>query len=554
MLDCTEAGGRQLQPGETPTRVVRFGVFELDPRAGELRKHGLKIKLPDQPFQILVMLLDQPGQLITREQFHQRLWTEGTFVDFEHGLNAAIQRLRQALGDSADNPRFVETVARRGYRFVAPVADVADAETADPPAREIHEIAGSARHVAENKRKLWRSWQVLPWALVVVLSVALVAVIGIRQRPSGTHAVRFQVPPPEKVAQEFVDIPAVSPDGRHFIFSGTDAVGRGQLFLRSLDSLATELLRETQADQVPYRPFWSPDSRFIGYFQLDKLKKIDITGGPPSVLCDAPFPVSAGAAWSRDGTILFAPMNGVLRRVSAAGGESTVALGLDKSRKEIAQLWPHFLPDGRHFLYLSESSQAASSGIYLASLDSKETHRLLSFQSNVAFAPPGFLIYGQQGRLVAQPFSVGGLRIIGDPIPIAEHVEHTSDPGFAFSVSNTGVLVYRTDGSNNTQLVWYGRDGKRLGSVGEPGAYGQIALSPDEKRLAVERPDAGTDAVNVWILEFSSSIFSRLTFFHDGNPVWSPDGQEVLFTSQRGGRHGLSRLVWWWLAMRTNTA
>jgi len=339
-------------------RVIRFGLFEADLSAGELRKQNRKIKLQYQPFQVLALLLSRPGDVVTREELQRALWPADTFVEFDQGLNTAIKKIRLALGDSADNPRFVETVARRGYRFLAPVADAANGAVADQPAQEIHEMTGN---VGENWRRLRRSWHVLPWAVVVILSLALIAVVGIRQRPGEVHAIRFQVPPPEKVAQEFVDIPAVSPDGRHVVFSGTDSAGGRHLWLHSLDSLATELLPETQADHLPYRPFWSPDSRFVGYFQLDKLKKIDITGGPPSVLCDAPYPVSGGAAWNPDGTILFAPMQGVLRRVSAAGGESTVALGLDKSRKEIAQMWPHFLPDGRHFLYLSQSSDVASS-------------------------------------------------------------------------------------------------------------------------------------------------------------------------------------------------
>ncbi len=525
-----------MQPGAPSTRIVRFGAFELDLRAGELRKHGLKLKLQDQPFQILVMLLEEPGQVVTREQFQQKLWSEGTFVDFEHGLNAAIQRLRQVLGDSADSPRFVETVARRGYRFVAPMARV----TADQASQEVQQIGGDER---ENRPRLRRSRQVLPWALVAIVSFALVAAIRFRPQPGKTRPVRFQVLPPERVTQHLHDVPAVSPDGRHFAFSGTDSAGKRHLWLHSLDSLATRQLPEAQTDHFPCRPFWSPDSRFVGYFQGDKLKKIDIKGGRSSVLCDAPYPVFGGAAWSPDGTILFASLQGVLRRVSAAGGQSTVAIGLDKSRNEVAQMWPHFLPDGRHFLYWSQCIDAAKSGTYLASLDSREKRRLLSSESNVAYAPPGFLVYGQQDRLVAQPFNAVGFRISGEPVPIAERVEQTDNPGFAFSVSNTGVLVYRAAVPNNTQLVWYARDGTRLGSVGEPGDYGQIALSPDDRRLAVERQDTPHHTSNIWILDLSSGVFSRKTFFDDGEPVWSPDGRELLFSSVRGAKWSLFRKV-----------
>src|SRR5438876_2369192 len=140
-----------------PSPVIRFGVFELDSQAGELRKHGLKIRLQDQPFQILVMLLEQPGQVVTREQLHKKLWSDGTVVDFEHGLNAAIQRLRQALGDSAENPRFVETLARRGYRFLAPV-DVARNETAaNDDNKQTSDTAVPAR---------WRNGQLLSWVAI----------------------------------------------------------------------------------------------------------------------------------------------------------------------------------------------------------------------------------------------------------------------------------------------------------------------------------------------------------------------------------------------------
>src|SRR6185503_10377996 len=128
-------------------RVIRFGVFEVDLRSGELRKNGLRIKLQDQPFQVLAMLLEKPGQVVTREQLHQKLWPDGTFVDFEHGLHAAIQRLRQALNDSADTPRFIETLPKRGYRFLAPVTALSEvfADKFEPsPARHHRKLAWAA--------------------------------------------------------------------------------------------------------------------------------------------------------------------------------------------------------------------------------------------------------------------------------------------------------------------------------------------------------------------------------------------------------------------------
>lgn len=446
-------------------------------------------------------------------------------MEFDEGLNKAIQKIRQALDDSTEKPQFIETIPRKGYRFVATVESVTD---------------GTAVQVVHEAPPRRSSREVLAWALLAVVSLAaaILAVAYFRQRPSEAPVVRFQIPPPEKVIQFPDDIAALSPDGRHLVISGRYPNSMmPRLWIHSLESLATQPLPETEG---AYFPFWSPDSRFIGFFDRGTLKKIDIAGGPPSVVCGVRFP-RGGGAWSPDGTILFSSDAGGLRRVSAAGGESTVALALDTSRKEIGQTWPQFLPDGRHFLYSSRSGDRARSGIYLASLDSTETRRLLLSELNAFYAPPGLVIFGQRETLMAQPSDARSLRITGDPFPIAQRVGLTGVPGSLFTVSKTGVLAYRAPESNNTQLAWYSRDGRHLGSIGEPGDYGQIALSPDEKRLAVERPNAVSHTTNVWILELSSGIFSRLTFADEFDPVWSPDGRELLFTSHRGDRMGLYR-------------
>jgi Tol biopolymer transport system component len=507
------------------------------------------------------MLLEQPGEVVTRDQLRERLWSADTFVDFDHSLSAAINKLRGALGDSAENPRFVETVSRRGYRFVAPVsppgdrgavgsppANVASPRPVERPWWVLHRrtlasgaSAGSQAGslvpvVSRSKRRQWLS---RAFTGVVSLIALVVSTVHFGKKPAEPQYVRFQVPPPGKANIDIFTIPVVSPDGRHVVYGGED-LSSNRLWIHSLDSLATQLLPETEE---AFALFWSPDSRFVGYSTRDKLKKIDISGGVPETLCNAE--IRLGGTWNQEGIILFVPQEGNVHRVSAAGGEVKPVLDLDKSRQETRQSWPHFLPDGRHFLYLSNTADAGKSGIYIATLDSKETRRLISAESNVSYAPPGFLVYGRDETLMAQPFDAGKLRITGDPFPVAEHVRPSRfvPSEFEFSVSQNGILVYSSGGSSNIQLAWHNRDGKRLASVGEPDAYRQIALSPDEKLLAVERPDRTKNVLNVWSLELSSGIFTRLTFSNDADPVWSPDGREVLFMSQRQGKSGLYRKV-----------
>jgi len=519
-----------VQPTPVSPNSIRFGLFEADLSAGELRKRGRKIPLQDQPFRVLILLLQRAGELVSREEFQQALWPGDTFVEFDEGLNKAIQKLRQALDDSSDNPRFIETLPRKGYRFIAPVDRI---EAGATEAQPIPVDGNAASSLAGEPLKRLRM-ELLAWVLLGVVSIALLvlAVTHFRQQPVDAQTVRFFVSPPDGVRLSAGTVPVISPDGRKFVFSVfSNADGKMQLWIRSLDSPVMRMLAVTEEAMAP---FWSPDSRSVAFFSLGKLKKVDVSAGPPQVLADSSEYISNGA-WSRDGSILFLGRGLALARVPAEGGEVQLVRELDRSRGEIEQGWPQFLPDGRHFLYYSGSGDAARTGIYVGSLDSKETHLVVPTASNVSYSPPGFLVYARQDTLVAQAFDLKELRVSGPLFPIAEGVQHAPVlSGLKFSVSQNGVLVYQGAGSAAVQLTWYDRSGKRSSVIGERGQYDTIVLSPDEGRLALERVDLPSHATNIWILNLANGIFSRQTFHagSDLDPRWSPNGRELVVASE----------------------
>ncbi|MBI3666286.1 MAG: serine/threonine-protein kinase [Acidobacteria bacterium] len=370
-------------------------------------------------------------------------------------------------------------------------------------------------------------------AIAVLLATTLaLAFIHFREAPIEQAAMRFTVSPPEKAT--FADPFAISPDGRRLALVVNAPGGNQSIWIRRLDSLDAQPLPGTEGAN---HPFWSPDSRFIGFFAQGKLKKIEASSGPALTLCDA----SAGlrGTWSRDGVIVFPDATGVLHRVSAEGGASTPITTLDQSRQEDGHVWPHFLPDGRHFLYYAASAaNRQNEHIYAGSLDSKDRRRLVASNWMPAYAPAGdgrggYLLFVREGTLMAQRFNPDRLELSGEPFPVVERVTDPDPNSTAFySVSANGVLAHWTSGATNAQLVWFDRGGKRLGTVGAPGDA-IPSLSPDQKRVAVQRgPSANTD---IWLLDLARSTASRFTFDPavDEAPIWSPDGSRIVFDSNR---------------------
>jgi Tol biopolymer transport system component len=374
-------------------------------------------------------------------------------------------------------------------------------------------------------------------AIAVVAAVALAVarlVSYFRSAPTEARAVRFVINPPEKAS--FGPF-AISPDGLRLAFVALDPLGKAILWLRPLDSPNAQPLSGTEDALYP---FWSPDSRFIGFFAGGKLKKIELDGGTVQTLCAAPIP--RGGSWSSSGVIVFGPSpNEPLYQVSVTGGPASPLTKLEPSRQEASHRWPHFLPDGRHFLY-SVLGGPQSYGIYVTSLDGKETRRLLNISNSIAmYAAPGYLLFRREATLMGQAFDLDKLQLSGDPFPVAEQVGFDlSTFQTYFSVSHTGVLVYSAATGGKTQLTWIDRGGKEIGVVGQPANYIRPSLSPDGKRVAVDGSDLQGNR-DVWVLDLATGNPTRFTFdpAQDLFAVWSPDGSRIVFGSDREGPRNL---------------
>src|SRR6185295_5816135 len=324
---------------------------------------------------------------------------------------------------------------------------------------------------------------------------------------------------------------ALSPDGRQLAFVAM-VQGVPRLWVRPLDQAAARPLAGT--DGASY-PFWAPDGTAIGFFAANKLQRIDLGGGAPQVLADAPS--GRGGTWNRDGVIVYAPMPATtLMRVPATGGPSVAVSRLAAGQS--SHRWPQFLPDGRRFLFLSAQGKSSGNGVFLGSLDGGEPTRLLEDEVAGMFSPPDTLLLVRQNALVAVRFDPARRVASGDPIPVAQHVG--SDGGVflgAFAVSANGVLAHRPGAADRRQLVWVDRSGTVRGTVGPQNETGLSSpeLSPDGKRVAVQLSVQGN--ADVWLIDVGRGVMSRFTFEPsvDTRPIWSPDGGRVVFPSSRNG-------------------
>ena len=794
-------GGEVSSDAVSTARVIRFAPFELDVRAAELRKFGVRLRLPGQSFRVLLLLLEHPGEVVLREEIRGKLWPNGTIVEFDHSINAAIKQIRGVLGDSAEDPRYIETVGRQGYRFIAqldahaqpppvPAADpggekvshfralrtlgegamgkvclaedlklgrqvalkfLADDPSATSPALlerfrrearaaaalshpnictvygvEEHEgrpvivmelvegetlaarlergalklnealalaiqiagalaeahskgvvhrdlkpanimigksgakvldfglakmerrgtedqhthtvtaegtILGTVQYMSPEQaqgkeadarsdifsfglvlyemvagkrafegsspasiiaailereppvlqpeglnrvvraclakdpgdrfqtapdlkraiewisgggetpllqgsrgpggaRRLWLAWSV---AAAATVGLAPIAVLHFREKPPAPVAIRFQFQfqAPKNASGGFSSL---SPDDRMLAFFAGD-----RLWVHSMESGETRDL----ADSDGGVPFWSPDSRFIGYTSQKKVMRIEATGGLPQTV--ASCEKWGAGAWNQDGVIVFADASEGLFRVPALGGVRLPITALDPARQENMHFGPSFLPDRRHFVYSRHSTDEKKDAIYLGSVDAKPGQQsskpLLASKWQAMYVPSAdagtaYLLFVRERTLMAQPFDNRRMELKGQAQPVAEGLadDNSGNGGWAGFSATAHDLVFQEDRVLDRQLTWYDREGKVLGTLGQPGDYQASALSPNGKWLAVSTKNR--QGADIWLLDLSrDGASTRFTFGSAINtdPVWSPDGSHIVFSSNRDG-------------------
>ena len=501
---------------------LRFGVFELDPSARELRKHGVRIKLQDQPFAVLLVLLEKPGQLVTKEELQQRLWPADTFVEFDKGIYNAIERLRETLGDQAETPRYIETIPKRGYRFVGKV----DAS--------IFQTQSTAKARFGNvPAKTW-------WALAGVILLVLLCGLGswryTRARSAG--AMRPMEVVPLVGLDGAQSRPAFSPDGNQiaFVLSNTNSPG----IYTTLVS-GGKPLRLTSGSKEHY-PRWSPDGRSIAFTRPTEegvaIYAIPALGGIERRLYAGPateFPNSFD--WSPDGKFLAISESNRDRthaRIALLSFADSETRGLTEPGEQDLDIEPAFSPDGSTVAFVRSNVGGMISELHVVPTSGGEARRL-TFDQRTIWSLPAWLPDGNEIVFTSSRSGTSSLWRIsaagGTPQPVAGSSVNDECPAISLKGNQLAYqqTVYQTDILRFTLTGKNLQQGKPVPVVGAKGWNIRPQFSPDGKKIALQSSQSGYD--EIWICDSDGSNCSSLTSLRGiaGAPRWSPDGRYIAF-------------------------
>jgi len=548
MTPSSPAPSSQPEPSVQSTKVIRFGVFEVDLRTEELRKQGVRIRLPSQSFQVLEALLLRPGELVTREELKQKLWPSDTFGDFEHGLNAAVNRVRDALGDSSDNPRFVETLPRRGYRFIAPVEQTPLAATSSTsqngqipsgthPEPQVHE-----RSPVDTGRRR-RTIRVGLFALAALFAILLGRLYLMHRngktRPEKIEADVRVSPLTTLPGKEMW--PSLSPDGKQVVFAWDGgrktAISTFDLYKKVIGAEQIEQLTHSPAEAII--PAWSPDGGTIAFIRANgperEILTMSVLGGPARKLAsftDSFYYIEIiSLSWSPDGKRLVYAFNDDVQVLTFETGEThTIARPLPCKRAVL----PIFSPDGKWIAFLCAAA-GGTRDIYRISPEgeqAKNLHTFLDIPYSMGWSGDSRrIIFGLNGAL--HEMDVNG----GDP----RRLSFAQDGVGLGLISTRGNRLVYVQMQNNVNIWRVDMKSGSTRSLLAPTSRQQRApnISPDGKRVAFESDRSGSQ--EVWAANLDGSDAVQLSNFHvqTGTPRWSPDGRKIVFDSRPSGELAL---------------
>jgi Tol biopolymer transport system component len=492
---------------------------------------------------VLAYLIEHRERSVHKDEIIAAVWDDVVVTD--DSLIHAISVLRRTLGDERHHPRYIETIPRRGYRFVGtvrtmepetePFPDERTANSGSPLAPANVEGAVVGRPGGPQKALFGQLAWMAAAAGVAALIVATVAYQN-DQRSAGIDSVtsvRLFQPPP--LGTSIVSGGVLSPNDRYLTFVARDEMG-GQtgLWIRALHSGELRLIEGTAGAS---KPFWSPDSTRIGFFANGKLVATDLNGA--SLQTIATVVGGAGAAWGPDDTILFAEWANGLYSIPASGdGEVKTIASLDREAGDIVLAWPQFLPDGRRFLYQIVSLDPVRTGAHVGDVDTLQSFRLLDTTSPATLVPPNYVLHVQRDMLIAEELDLERLELTGHAIIVARGI---SQPSLTTEnvVSASADLVAFQQGVMHQNLAWVDRAGNAIGALSVPTVLYNPRVSPDGSNLLAS--GSLTSAPGLWLVSLTREQYTRLEIDAIG-PVWSADGQSVAFTS-RGGFDVLTRSV-----------
>jgi len=517
-------------PAVATPPVLEFGAFRLDLRAKQLYKDDQEIGLPVKALELLTVLITNRSRTVGKDELLQTVWADA-FVA-ESSLTHCVSSIRQILGDDPGRPEFIATVARRGYRFVAPVTE---RPTVTVPALDGAPAPGVVRTTATTTRDRVRLRLALIAGICTTAACVLGAVVLFRLK-------RDDPPPPPspiRLVQEspqgttFASGGVLSPDGHSLAFiARDDGSGQTQLWIRALDAADPHALPETDGAE---RPFWAPDGQNIGFFSGYKLKTISVeSDARPRTIAQLGTTGNSGGSWNSSGLILFAESSSDLYSVPSEGGAVSRVTKRLSERRETAHRWPQFLADGHHFIYYIDGPDPNVAGTYIGALDDARHERLLDQTNGVAvYVAPDNLLFVRERTLFAQRFDVSRLTLIGGSIPITTNVVPLSiQNNGTISATSSGLLAFG-GGTRPGQLTWFDRSGNPLGEVDSPAVLKNPVFSPDGTRLFAESFEPRA----IWMADISRNITT--TLFPDGrSPKVSPDGASIVFTSTRADNTG----------------